>query len=132
MAILFQFWVHTEYIKKLHPIEYEADPLGHYVAPQAYAQMQVISQAITGTRSLDNQVLSAYTRDMVFDTVVGKVKFGKDGEWEKSRVLQVQFQNVAGHGIEQFKDPKTQKIVSPSNFAGNEFIYPFEKAKYLK
>ncbi len=31
-----------------------ADPLGYYVAPQAYAQMQIVEQAIAGTGSLDD------------------------------------------------------------------------------
>jgi len=38
------------------------DPLGYYMAPQAYAQMQVVEQAVTATGSLEDEVLTAYTR----------------------------------------------------------------------
>ncbi len=57
------------------------DPLGYYVAPMAYAQMQIIEQAITATESHDDSRLAAYTRDAVFHTVVGNIKFGKGGGW---------------------------------------------------
>src|SRR6202035_5883419 len=53
-----------------------ADPLGYYVGPQAYAQMQVLEQAIKAVGNLDDAALSDYTRKSTFETVVGKVKFG--------------------------------------------------------
>ena len=79
------------------------DPLGYYMAPQAYAQMQVLEQAITATKSLDDQKLADYIRNNTFKTVLGDVKFGKGGEWAESRVLQVQFQNIKGNDVGQFK-----------------------------
>jgi branched-chain amino acid transport system substrate-binding protein len=30
------------------------DPLGYYVAPMAYVQLQIVEQAITATQSLDD------------------------------------------------------------------------------
>ena len=36
------------------------DPLGYCMAPQAYAQMQVVEQAVTATGSLEDEVLTAY------------------------------------------------------------------------
>jgi len=60
-----------------------------------------------------------------FKTVVGDVKFGQYGEWAQSRVLQVQFQNVKGHGVEQFKDTQAQVVVSPSDWASGKLIYPY-------
>ena len=41
------------------------------------------------------------------------MKFGKDGEWAESRVLQVQFQNIKGNDVGQFKDMSTQVVVAP-------------------
>jgi branched-chain amino acid transport system substrate-binding protein len=67
------------------------DLLGHYMAPLAYAQMQVVAQAVEATGGLDDAQLSSYARDITFDTVMGKVKFGANGEWAEPRVLQVQF-----------------------------------------
>ena len=57
------------------------DPLGYYMAPQAYAQFQVLAQAITATKSLNDDKLADYIRANTFKTVLGDVKFGKGGEW---------------------------------------------------
>src|SRR5579863_8520570 len=75
------------------------DPLGYYVAPMAYAQLQVLEQAVAATQSLDDNALSAYTREAVFHTVVGEVKFGKGGGWIASRVLTVQFQHISNNQV---------------------------------
>jgi branched-chain amino acid transport system substrate-binding protein len=106
-----------------------ADPLGYYVAPQAYAQMQVVEQAIAGTGSLDDARLAQFTRDSSFKTVVGDIKFGKGGGWSEARVLQVQYQNIKGGDLSDFKDPRTQVVVWPSGLASGTLIYPYAKAK---
>jgi branched-chain amino acid transport system substrate-binding protein len=105
------------------------DALGYYMAPEAYAQMQVLEQAVTATKSLDDAKLADYIRANTFKTVLGDVKFGKGGEWAESRVLQVQFQNVTGNSVDQFKDMKTQIVVTPPEFESGKLIYPYEKAK---
>jgi branched-chain amino acid transport system substrate-binding protein len=105
------------------------DPLGYYMAPQAYAQMQVLEQAVTATKSLEDAKLADYVRASTFKTVLGDVKFGKGGEWAESRVLQVQFQNVKGTDVGQFKDTTTQVVVSPDGYKSGNVIYPYEKAK---
>jgi hypothetical protein len=58
-----------------------------------------------------------------------RVTFGRHGEWAEPRVLQVQFQNVKGHGADQFKDPRTQVVVAPKSWASGELIYPYAKAR---
>ena len=98
------------------------------VAPLAYAQMQAIEQAVTTTGSLEDDVLTAYTRQAVFDTVVGEVKFGERGEWAHPRVVQVQFQNVASNEVGEFKDTGKPVVVAPGEFASGNLIYPFAGA----
>jgi branched-chain amino acid transport system substrate-binding protein len=105
------------------------DALGYYMAPQAYAQMQVLQQAIEATKSLQDDKLADYIRATTFKTVLGDVKFGKDGEWAESRVLQVQFRNVRGTDPMQFKDMTTQVVVSPAAYESGKVVYPYEKAK---
>ena len=105
------------------------DPLGYYMAPWGYAQLQVLQQAVESTKSLDDAKLGDYIRANTFKTVVGDVKFGAKGEWEKSRVLQVQFQNVKGNDVAQFKDMSTQVVVAPAEYEFGKVIYPYEKAK---
>jgi branched-chain amino acid transport system substrate-binding protein len=100
------------------------DPLGYYMAPWGYAQLQVLQQAVEGTKSLDDAKLGDYIRTNTFKTVVGDVKFGAKGEWEKSRVLQVQFQNVKGNDVAQFKDMSTQVVVAPAEYESGKVIFP--------
>src|SRR5436190_11976623 len=105
------------------------DPLGYYMAPWGYAQLQVLQQAVEGTKGLDDAKLGDYIRANTFKTVVGDVKFGAKGEWAESRVLQVQFQHVKGNDVGQFKDISTQVVVSPADYESGKAIYPYEKAK---
>ncbi|HEY4407624.1 MAG TPA: amino acid ABC transporter substrate-binding protein [Xanthobacteraceae bacterium] len=105
------------------------DPLGYYMAPWAYAQLQVLQQAVEATKSLDDAKLAAHIRSSTFATVVGDVKFGAKGEWAQSRVLQVQFQNVKSNAVDQFKDVSTQVVVAPADLESGKLIYPYEKAK---
>jgi branched-chain amino acid transport system substrate-binding protein len=105
------------------------DPLGYYMAPWGYAQMQVLQQAVEGTKSIDDAKLGDYIRAHTFKTVVGDVKFGPKGEWAQSRVLQVQYQNVKGNDVGQFKDASTQVVVAPAEYESGKVVYPYEKAK---
>ncbi len=104
------------------------DPLGFYIAPWGYAYLQVLGQAVAATKSLDDSKLIDYMHKATFKTVLGDVRFGADGEWAQSRVLQVQFQNVKGNGVEQFRDVSAQAIVSPEIYKSGNFIYPYADA----
>jgi len=105
------------------------DALGYYMAPWGYAQLEVLQQAITATKSLADDKLADYIRATTFKTVVGDVTFGKDGEWAQSRILQVQFQNIKGNDVGQFRDITTQVVVAPSTYESGKVVYPYEKAK---
>jgi branched-chain amino acid transport system substrate-binding protein len=105
------------------------DPLGYYMPPWAYAQLQVLQQAVEATKTLDDAKLGDYIRAHPFTTVVGEVRFGAEGEWARSRVLQVQYQNIKGHDIAQFTDLSNQVVVAPPEYASGKVIYPYERAK---
>jgi branched-chain amino acid transport system substrate-binding protein len=105
------------------------DPLGWYLPPFAYANMQVLQQAIEGTKSVDQDKLADYIRANTFKTVVGDVSYGQDGEWAKPRVLEVQFQNINGNSIELFKDLKTEVIVSPDEYKTGDVVAPYSEIK---
>jgi branched-chain amino acid transport system substrate-binding protein len=51
--------------------EAQVDLLGHYMAPLAYAQMQVVSQVVEATGGFDDMALAAYARTATFHTVAG-------------------------------------------------------------
>src|SRR5262249_27402048 len=121
----------TEFMKRYQaraPAE-GVDALGYYIAPWAYAQMQVLEQAVTATKSLDDDKLADYIRATTFKTVVGDVKFGERGEWAESRVLQVQFQHIKGNDVGQFRDISTQVVVAPAEYKSGDMIYPYANAK---
>jgi branched-chain amino acid transport system substrate-binding protein len=105
-----------------------ADPLGYYVAPLAYAQMQIVEQAVTATASLDDAKLAQFTRDRTFQTIVGDLKFGDCGGWSEARVLQVQYRNIKGTDLSNFKDAETQAVVWPPSLASAALIYPYATA----
>ena len=105
------------------------DALGYYMAPFGYAQLQVLQQAIEATKSIEDKKLADYIRANTFKTVAGDVKFGKDGEWAQSRMLQIQFHAVKGNDVEQFRAMNTQTVVAPDEYKSGNVIYPYEKAK---
>jgi branched-chain amino acid transport system substrate-binding protein len=105
------------------------DALGYYMAPYAYAQLQVLEQAIEATRSIDDKKLADHIRAHAFKTVLGDISFGNDGEWAQSRMLQIQFHDVKGNDIEQFRTMNTQTVLTPGEYKSGEVIYPYERAK---
>jgi branched-chain amino acid transport system substrate-binding protein len=102
------------------------DALGFYLPPYAYSAMQIYDQAITATKGLDNAKLAEYTHQASFDTVVGKVKFGIDGEWATARLLFAQYQGIVGNDLEQFKQPGKQVILAPMQYKSGTFRYPYK------
>jgi branched-chain amino acid transport system substrate-binding protein len=104
------------------------DALGFYLPPFAYSDMQVLQDAIEGTKSLDQQKLADYIRSHEFKTVAGPIKFGPNGEWTEARVLEVQFQNVQGNGMDQFKDPKVEVVLYPPSLKDGTVKEPYAGA----
>jgi branched-chain amino acid transport system substrate-binding protein len=109
--------------------EAKVDPLGFYLTPFNYAIGQMLEQAVNGTKSLDHKQLAAYLRKNEMSTVVGPIRFDKNGEWANPRVVQAQFRGVADKDIEQFRQPGKQVVISPDAYRTGDVITPFEKAR---
>ncbi len=106
------------------------DPLGYYLGGWGYAYIQVLGDAIKGANSLKDDDLAAYIRKTTFNTIHGPVKFGPGGEWEKGRMLQVQYHSIKqGDGIDVFRGMSYQTVLTPSDLKTGNIIYPYEKAK---
>jgi branched-chain amino acid transport system substrate-binding protein len=105
-----------------------ADELGYYVAPFAYAQAQVLEQAVEATGGLDDSALAEFTRQATFSTVVGDVTFGRLGEWAVPRVLTVQFRGIGSSDISEFAKPGARVVVAPTNYASGELVVPYRAA----
>ena len=104
------------------------DPLGYYLPPYSYAVGQVLGQAVEAVKSLDQQKIADHIRATEFNTVVGKIKFGKNGEWAKGRTLMVQYQKIQGNGIEQFRGAGTKPVLWPDELKSGNIIYPYASA----
>jgi branched-chain amino acid transport system substrate-binding protein len=101
------------------------DQLGFYVPPTTFAQLQVLEQAVTATKSLQDEVLADYLRKNSFKTVMGDIRFGARGEWAEPRILMTQFQKVNGKELGQFDQPGTQVILYPEKFKSGQLAAPF-------
>jgi branched-chain amino acid transport system substrate-binding protein len=100
------------------------DPLGYTYPPYAYAAGQILARAVSETKSFDDETLAAFIRKTTFDTVIGPVSFGPDGEWTKPRIICIQFQGITGGELDQFKDWSRQVVVYPAEYKSGELVYP--------
>ena len=105
------------------------DPLGYYLPPFAYANLQVLQAAVEGTNSLDQDKLADWLRKNTIKTIVGDLAFGSNGEWKEARVLQVQFHDVQGSDLDQWKTDAKQTILWPDKYATGKAAYPYSSAK---
>jgi branched-chain amino acid transport system substrate-binding protein len=119
-----------EFLKKYQAQadKHGVDPLGHYLPPFAYAAMQVLGQAVETTKGLDQKKLGEYIHATEFNTIAGKIKFGANGEWAKSRVLMVQFQGIKGNDLKQFEQPGRRVVLYPEEWKSGNIVYPYAEA----
>ncbi len=106
-------------------VQEQVDVLGNYLQPYAYAQMQVVEQAVGRVGKVDQAALAADMHGNVFRTVVGDIKFGASGEWAEPRNLLVQFQGITDGDLEKYKRPGTKVILFPENLKSGELRIPY-------
>ena len=110
----------------------KVDPLGYYITPFNYAIGQMLEQAVNATKSIEHGRLAAYLRGNEMKTVVGPIRYGKDGEWANPRVVQAQFRGIVDKDMEQFRKPGKQVVIYPEAYKTGDVITPFEKARSAK
>ena len=103
------------------------DPLGHYLPPFAYAYLQILGDAVNTVGSLDQKKIAEYIHNTTFQTVVGPVSFAKNGEWAKTRTLQVQFRDVQPDDLMQFTKPGKRIVLYPDSVKSGEIVYPYKQ-----
>ena len=106
----------------------KTDPLGLYAPPLAYAQMQVMEQAVARIGKIDQEAIGADFHASTFPTVLGDLKFDAKGEWQHERNLYVQYQGVKGNDVEQFKKPGVEVILYPDQYKSGKLLTPFPAA----
>jgi branched-chain amino acid transport system substrate-binding protein len=105
------------------------DVLGLYIPPFAYAQMQILEQTVKAVGGFDDAKMAEYLHKTTFKTIVGDIKFGKYGEWETARIITVQYQNIKGNDVQQFKGPAIQVILDPPELKSGNLRVPFTPTK---
>src|ERR1700726_4286953 len=110
-------------------VEAKVDPLGYYLAPFGFAMGQLIEQAVTATKSLDQKTLAKYLHENEVQTIVGPISFAADGERKVTATLQAQFQGIVDKNMDQFKKSGKQVILFPEKLKTGDLIFPFEAAR---
>jgi branched-chain amino acid transport system substrate-binding protein len=105
--------------------EQGVDPLGYYLPIFAYSYLQVLGDAITATKGLDQDKIADYIRANSFNTLAGDIRFGKNGEWEKPRVLMVQYHNIKGSDVDQFRTIDHEVVFDPTEYKTGNVAAPF-------
>jgi branched-chain amino acid transport system substrate-binding protein len=105
------------------------DPLGYYLGGWGYAYIELLGKAVEGAKSIDDNKIADYLRKNTIKTIMGDIKFGKNGEWAESGMMQVQYHSIKGNDLEQFRGMDTQTVVAPAKLSTGKVIYPFEKAR---
>jgi len=109
------------------------DPLGYYLGGWGYAYFQVLGEAIEGAKSINDDKLAAYLHTHEFHTIMADVRFGKNGEWTKSGMLEVQYHGITdAANLETWRGMSYQTVLEPDSQKTGEVIYPYAKAKAAK
>ena len=106
----------------------KVDVLGYYLPPYNYAIGQMIEQAVTATKSLDQKVLAAYIHKSEMKTIVGNIRYDAMGEWATPKMVMAQFRGIKGKDVEQFRQQGKQVIIAPAAMKTGEVV-PFDKAR---
>ncbi|MGD9924176.1 MAG: ABC transporter substrate-binding protein, partial [Pseudorhodoplanes sp.] len=105
------------------------DPLGYYLGTWGYAYAELLGKAVEGAKSLNDDRIADYLRSNTIPTIVGPIRFGRNGEWVDSGMMQVQYKNIRGNDLEQFRGMNTQTVVAPARFKTGDVVVPFERLR---
>ena len=118
------------FFKKYQERAQGIDPLGYYLGGWGYAYFQVLGDAVEGAKSMNDDKLADYLRSHEFKTIMGDVKFGANGEWTNSGMLQVQYHDITdAANIDTWRGMSYQTVLTPADQKTGDVIYPYDKAK---
>jgi branched-chain amino acid transport system substrate-binding protein len=106
------------------------DPLGYYLGGWGYADFQVLGEAVEGAKSFDDAKIAAWLHDNEVKTIMGDIRFGSDGEWTKSGLLEVQYHDITdAANLDTWRGMSYQTILFPADQKTGDAIYPYDKAR---
>src|SRR4051812_27222518 len=74
--------------------EAKVDPLGFYLPPFNYAIGQILEQATSAVKSLNQKAIADWLHKNEVKTIVGPIRWDANGEWQAPRVLMAQFRGI--------------------------------------
>jgi branched-chain amino acid transport system substrate-binding protein len=106
------------------------DPLGYYLGGWGYAYLQVLADGVTRSKSLNDDKIADHLRTHTFDTIMASgIKFGKNGEWTKSAMLQVQYHGITdAANLDTWRGMSYQTVLEPTDEKTGSVVYPYDKA----
>jgi len=106
------------------------DPLGYYLGGWGYAYINLLGEAIAGSKSINDEQIAEWLRKGTHHTIMGDWAYGPGGEWTKSGMMQVQYHDIKeGAGLDTWKGMSYQTVLTPPEFKTGEAIVPYENAK---
>lgn len=118
-----------DFLKRYQERAAGVDQLGYFLPPFAYAEMQILGEAVTRGGGIDQNRIAADIRTHTFTTIVGDISFGPGGEWAEPRPLFVQYRDIAPNDTDQFRQAGKQVIVYPPQLRSGPFLYPFSQLR---
>ena len=110
------------------------DPLGYYLGGWGYADFPADRRGDPkGAKTLNDDKLANYLRSHEFKTIMGDIKFGANGEWTKSGMLQVQYHGITdAANLETWRGMSYQTVLTPEDQKTGNIIYPYDNATSAK
>jgi branched-chain amino acid transport system substrate-binding protein len=106
------------------------DPLGYYLGTWGYAYLEVLADAVNGTKSLNDDEIAQYLHSNSMPTIMGDITYNKDGEFTQSRMMQVQYHDIKqGAGLDVWRGMSYQTVLTPSDLKTGDVIWPYSRAK---
>jgi len=106
------------------------DPLGYYLGTWGYAYLEVLAAGVKGTNSIDDDKIAKYLHANKMPTIMGDIQYNKDGEFVKSRMMQVQYHDIKqGAGLDVWRGMDYQTVLTPGDLKTGSVIWPYASAK---
>jgi len=106
------------------------DPLGYYLGTWGYAYLEVLADAVTATKSLNDDKIAQYLHSNTMPTIMGDITYNKDGEFTQSRMMQVQYHDIKqGAGLDVWRGMGYQTVLTPGDLKTGDVIWPYSRAK---
>ena len=105
------------------------DPLGYFLPPFAYAELQILAQAVEAIKTLDQDKLADYIPPHDFQHHRRRRHVRPGGRMDKGAAIWVQYHDIKGSDIAQFREPNTVAILSPPEYKTGDLIWPYTKAR---